>query len=105
MMDKLLSALGLCKKAGKLVEGSDAVRAAAEKNRLSLILTARDLSQGSRKKVELTAQKKNIAILTIPVDMDDLWRQLGRRAGILGIADKGLAQMAQGIMARQDEEE
>lgn len=105
MKNKLLSTLGLCKKAGLLVEGFDAVAAAVAKGRVAAVITTRDLSPKSRKEMELVAQKNNTDILTMPVDMDDVWQRLGRRAGILGVCDAGFARILRSTLARADEEE
>ena len=90
-VSKTLSALGLCKKAGKLVLGFDAAADAIKKGNVRLLLLARDISPKSAGKITRPALDKNIKTLTLPVAMDELWHMLGKRAGILAVTDEGLA--------------
>ena len=105
MKDRLLSLLGICKKAGKLTQGFDAVSESAGKGEASLILTAKDLSPKSGKEVEFTAAKTNTEVVRIPVTIDEIWRQTGKRAGVLAVLDKGLAQSVKNAVIRVNEED
>lgn len=91
MEDKLLSTLGICRKAGKLFWGFDVVAEAAREGHLAIILLSADLSPKSGKEMAFIAAKHNIEIHTAPFRMDDIQKRLGKRSGILGVADKGLA--------------
>jgi ribosomal protein L7Ae-like RNA K-turn-binding protein len=90
---KLLSALGICKKAGKLAEGFDPVAELAQSGKACLILTAGDLSPKSEKEVARIARGARVEHRRIDMTMDEIWSGLGRRAGILAVADEGLAGM------------
>ena len=98
---KLLSALGLCKKAGKLTVGFDVVSEAIRRGNAALLVLTGDLSPKSAARITAIAQEHNVRHLTIGAAMDDIERLLGKRAGILAIADQGLAE----VVARQVEEE
>ena len=98
---KLLSALGLCKKAGKLVVGFDVVGEAVRRGSASLLVLTEDLSPKSARRITAMAAEHNVRQLTISAAMDDIERLLGKRAGILAVIDQGLA----GVVARQVEEE
>lgn len=91
MTNRLLSTLGICKKAGRLVMGADAVTEAAALGGIALILLCEDLSPKSAKNMAFVANKHNIAICTAPIRMDEIWHRLGKRSGIIGVADQGLA--------------
>lgn len=91
MENKLLSTLGICRKAGKLVIGFDAVAESASKGDISLILLADDLSPKSGKEMRFSVAKYNIEVCSAPFVMEDIRKQLGKRSGILGVADQGLA--------------
>jgi ribosomal protein L7Ae-like RNA K-turn-binding protein len=93
--DRLLGVLGICAKAGKLTFGFDAVREAAVAGQISLILLTGDLSPKSAKEMTYTADKQNINICAIPVMMDEIAFRFGKRSGIIGITDKGLADAVQ----------
>lgn len=88
---KLLSTLGICKKAGKLAEGFDPVAELAGSGNACLILTAGDLSPKSEKEVARIALLNHIEHRRVSVTMDEIWARLGRRSGILAVADEGLA--------------
>ena len=105
VMDRLLSQLGICKKAGKLVQGFDAVSDAAQNKTLHLIVTAKDFSPKSQKEIAYVAQQTHTALLAMPVGMADVERMMGRRYGVLGISDQGLAGSVAGLVCRANEEE
>ena len=105
MKDKLLSMLGLCKKAGRLVQGFDPVAQAAAQDGIFLIVLAEDLSPKSAKEIRHVALKQNIEVCAAPFSMDEVWHRTGRRAGILAISDQGLAEAVKRILSRVTEED
>lgn len=92
MKDRLLSTLGICRKAGKLVLGFDAVSDAAREQSLALILLSSDLSPKSAKEMAFTAEKFHTPYCSAPFMMDDIRLRLGKRCGIIGVTDPGLAE-------------
>ena len=98
---RLLGALGLCKKAGKLIIGFDVVGESIRRGNVALLVLAEDLSPKSAGRITALAAERKVRHLTIGAAMDDIERLLGKRAGILAIADQGLAE----VVARQVEEE
>lgn len=96
--DKLLSMLGLCKKAGKLTSGFDPVAEKVAQGYVSLIVLARDLSPKSEKEIRRVADKYNVKICGAPFTMEQVMQRTGRRCGILGVCDKELAKAVGGIM-------
>ena len=99
--NKLLGALGLCKKAGKLIIGFDAVADAIRRGSAKLLVLTGDLSQKSADRITKLALEYKVRHLVIGAAMDDIERLLGKRAGILAVLDQGLAE----VVARQVEEE
>lgn len=91
MKDRLLSTLGICRKANKLVLGFDAVAEAAHDQKLFLILLSCDLSPKSAKEMTFLANKYHVHICTAPFFMHEILHRLGKRSGIIGVADQGLA--------------
>ena len=104
-MNKLFSMLGICRKAGKLVLGTDAVAEAAHKQALHLILLSQDLSRRSREKIMTVASNTSVIVIQAPLTMDDVAALTGKAAGIVGISDKGLADAVKDIAARMNEED
>jgi len=105
MNDKLLSTLGLCRKAGKLVWGFDATAQAVAGGKAKLVLLARDLSPKSAKEIRFLCEKHKMKAVDIPVSMDEIWYRLGKRAGILAVTDQGLAHTLESAAGRTNEEE
>ena len=103
--DRLLSTLGICKKAGKVIMGFEAVREAAALGQVSLIVLSGDLSPKSGKEIAFTAEKQNIPVCTAPITMEEIQSRLGKRSGILAITDRGLADTVLRTASRAIEEE
>ncbi|MBQ6400909.1 MAG: ribosomal L7Ae/L30e/S12e/Gadd45 family protein [Firmicutes bacterium] len=57
MVDKTLRYLGLAKRAGSVVTGTQSCAAAMEKSGIRLLLIAEDIADNSREKVTRTAEK------------------------------------------------
>lgn len=105
MKNKLLSTLGICRKAGKLVWGFDAVAQAVTGNKAVLVLAAQDTSAKSVKEIRFICDKHNIKVLPIPVTMEDLWQKIGKKVRILAVTDDGLSHTIQSVLSRINEEE
>lgn len=88
-----INTLGLCRKAGKLVYGFDAVldELAKPKTKAAGILVAKDLSPKTRKELDfrLTAVNSPVAVTEMEADMDAVAKILGKRTGIILITDEG----------------
>lgn len=105
MKDRLLATLGICRKAGKLIWGNDAVIEAVTKGQAAMVLLAGDLSPRSVRQQEYYCDQYNIRLIHAPVTMDEIWFRLGKRTGILAVTDRGLADTIQTALARMNEEE
>ena len=61
MNDRILSLLGICKRAGKLITGADTTIDSIRKNKAKLVIFANDFSKSSKKSVQTAADEcKNI---------------------------------------------
>ncbi len=89
MADKLLSLLGLAKRAGKIEPGFDA--AAARSGKASLLLAARDISEKTVKNLRYEGDRAGVPTLRIQAGMEELGRACGMRAGVLAVTDKGFS--------------
>ena len=98
---KPLTTLGLCKKAGKLILGFDAVADGIRRGKAELLVLTGDLSPKSKGAITAVADEHKVRHLSVGAAMDDIERLLGKRAGILAVTDQGLAK----VVARQVEEE
>ena len=91
-MDKALSFLGLCKKAGKLLTGEDGVSGAVRAGEAVLIMTASDTASNTTKKALNLSEWTHTPHVQLPWDKDTLGELLDKRVcAILALTDQGLA--------------
>lgn len=92
MNDRLLSLLGLCRRAGRLVIGADPVREAVEADKAFLVLSASDISQNTEKKIRASVEAKgNVNYCIIKRTKDEISFSLGKTCAVLAIIDEGFA--------------
>lgn len=105
MNDKLLSLLGLARRAGRLTLGNDAVLSSLEVGESALVLLAADLSPRTTKGVELTAQDCGIEIIRTIKTMDEISMALGKRCGVISVNDAGFAKKVRTLTMMANGEE
>ncbi len=100
---KLVSLLSICRKAGKLTTGFDAVVESMQDAKARLVLLACDLSDKTRSELHFSAGKCQYAgdILQTQQTMDELSVVLSKRTGVLAITDAGLAQAILSELSKQ----
>lgn len=99
-MDKALSFLGLCRRAGKLMIGEDGVSGAARGGQAALLMVAADTADNTRKKAGNLSRWYGIPLVALPWDKDTLGELLDKRVcAILALTDKGLADAFQQKLA------
>ena len=91
MNNPYLNFLGLARKAGKLIAGTEKVKALITKNQAQLIILAKDISQKTEKEFVFLAKDK-IQVIRTPYSLDELSSALGVRAGVYAVADKNFAE-------------
>ncbi len=90
----LLSMVGLALRAGQLAVGAEAVAAALGRGRAHLVVLARDLSAGSRRRVERAAGA--VPTVSLGESMAALGQALGRNpTGMAAVLDVHLAREIQ----------
>jgi len=89
MEPKLLSFLGIARKAGKLCLGQDVAAESIRSGKATLLILSSDISGKSAMKIQRVAEKSGIPVLQLPVGMDEMKTMLGKRAGILSVTDAG----------------
>lgn len=92
-MDKVISALSLSKKAGKLILGFDVVKESVQNRTAKLIVLASDVSFKTKKEMDFVCTNHGVKRIVIPLKMDEIWYVLGKRAGVIAITDDGFANM------------
>lgn len=91
MNDKILSLLGICRRAGRMTIGAQPTVDSINANKAKLIIFAKDFSQRSAKPVIEAAHSHNIRIITIDRCKDELSVSLGKLCGVVSVEDDGFA--------------
>ena len=91
-MDKLLNFLGLCRRAGKLTTGYDAVEETVSKGESQLVIIARDTSPNTEKKLLKTCKSHSVKLIKLNRSKDEISSAIGRFAAVASVTDKGFAQ-------------
>ena len=91
-MNNRLTTIGLCRRAGKLITGFDAVvgEIKAQGRKVSGVLLAADLSDKTKKEVRFVCDKAQVAVTEIPETLDEIKEITGKRAGVMAVLDDGL---------------
>lgn len=104
MQNKFLSALGLARRAGKAVCGTDAVKDSVRKKRALLIVLACDVSQNTKKQINDTASYYGTQLLEVPYTMSELSDALGKLYSVacVAITDIGLKTLVINSLKHQE---
>lgn len=88
----VLGTLSICRRAGKLVGGTDEVKNTVKRGEARLVILTSDVSEKSRKDMAFICERHKTAIATVPETMFDIAEGVGKRYGVMAITDKGFAQ-------------
>lgn len=91
MNDRLLSLMGLCRRAGRLTIGAQPVIDLMNSGKARLVVFANDFSKGSAKPVLEAAKANNINIITINRSKEEVSLAVGRLCGTAATDDEGFA--------------
>lgn len=89
---KLISAMGLCRRAGKLVMGFDAVKKSVLDGKAVMVITACDLAENTKKKLGYFCEDL-IEVTEIPVTIDELLCVTPKPVGVFAVIDTQLAKL------------
>lgn len=89
--NKILNLLTICRKAGKLILGFDAVKEAVLAGKAESVLVTRDISPKTLKEAEYYCSKRNIQIIKLNCDMDIFVGAFKnkKKIAIMAVNDKG----------------
>ena len=104
MNDRLLSLLGLCRRAGKLVIGANPTIESIIKGKSEIVIFANDFSKNSIKPVLTAAHSGNIKAFLINRSKDELSFALGKLCGVLSVEDKGFAEKLSQLIENENEQ-
>ena len=102
MNDKILSLLGLCRRAGKMTIGNDAVIDMVTNKKSKLVIMAEDLSKNTAKGELSTCHQSNVTALTIKRDKDQLSHAVGKFCAVISVNDDGFANKLKMLIADEN---
>lgn len=91
MKNKILSLLGFAAKAGKLSYGFEASVWSVKSRKAKLVTVSSEISPKSRKEMQYYADKYNVKIRVLEIDMKTVSDAVGKKCGILSVNDSGFA--------------
>lgn len=91
MNDKLMSFIGLCRRAGKMTIGNEPVTEDIKKGISELILIADDISHNTEKDITKKAEAGKVKIIKIPYSKEQISSSLGKLTAIISVNDEGFA--------------
>lgn len=87
--NRLTASLTMCRKAGKLLLGFDAVKEAVQQGNVRLVLLAADASAKTEKEARFFAGA--VPVRKLPLDMDTLKLYFRKRTAVFGVCEDGFA--------------
>ena len=105
MNDKLLSLLGLCRRAGKITLGCDPVIDSVKNKEASLVIFARNISDNTRKTVLNAVAQSGVRVIKLDYDKEDISVSLGRLCAVASINDEGFAKKLLSLAGEKNGEE
>ena len=90
----MLGALGLCRKAGKLVMGFDAVAESVMKGKAVLVLTAQDISPRTARKTREFCEGI-LHVQSMPLTQEQLCAVTHKPVGVYAVTDENLARLCE----------
>ena len=88
---KMISLLTICRKAGRLTPGFDAVKDKIMSKKVSAVLVTNDISPKTLKEIMFFCNKKNVKIIRINAETSDMAYAIGRKTAVMGVTDEGFA--------------
>ena len=102
--DPLLGALGICRKAGKLLHGYDRVEEAVMRGKACLVLLACDASKRTTQHMQDTCRGV-IPCAVMPLKGEDLRMLTPKPAAVFAVTDENLAHLCAGYLKKQVKED
>lgn len=89
--DKILTLLGFCKKAGKLIAGTEKVTELIKKGGPCLVMLSQDISPKTEKELKYHASGTNAVFIRLQFDRETVAHATKTTAGVLATADEGFS--------------
>ncbi|MDD2533386.1 MAG: L7Ae/L30e/S12e/Gadd45 family ribosomal protein [Eubacteriales bacterium] len=101
--DSIWRLIGLARRAGKMVFGSEAVERSARSGKIQLLILSGDAGPNTTGRLEQVSRVTQIPILVVS-DRDSLGRWTGKSQRVVaGLTDQGFADRLQALAANETE--
>jgi ribosomal protein L7Ae-like RNA K-turn-binding protein len=107
--DRLLGAIGLCRRAGKMICGVDLIctelrKSAQRTQQIKLVLAPADVSDNTKKKLNDKCKFYGVELLAVPYTAVELAAAVGKDApiGAVAITDAGFVQSVKQHLPAQE---
>ncbi len=88
---KIINLLSICRKAGKIVSGFDAVKDAVFEGYVSCVIVTEDISQKTLKEVKFFCNNAKVDIVALDLSSIDMFDIAGKEVVVAGVCDFGFA--------------
>ena len=85
-MAKILQNIGLCRRAGKLIIGTDQVMESVRAGKAKIVLVAGDIAEGSEKKIAALCAHRGVPVRKIEAGRTELAHAVGKTAPLAAVA-------------------
>jgi ribosomal protein L7Ae-like RNA K-turn-binding protein len=102
--DKILNFLGLCRRAGKLTVGNDAVVDEIKNNKAKLVIVSVDISSNTEKKLKKACEYSGVECLKLNRSRDELSAALGKFCVVIAVLDDGFAKKLVQLIKSENQE-
>ncbi len=104
MNDKILNFLGLCRRAGKLTVGNDAVTEEIKCGKAELVIISNDISLNTEKKLIKVCRASDTQCLKLNRTRDELSASLGRFCAVVAVMDTGFSKKLVQLINNENQE-
>lgn len=104
-MNKLLSMLGLARRAGKLAPGFDAAAEALRAGKAAGAVACADISEKTYKNLKYEADRAGVPVMRLRAESTEAGGAVGKRAGVFAICDAGFFKAIKELNENQDTDE
>lgn len=101
MANKMLFSLSLCRKAGALVTGFDAVQEAVLRQKTQLVLLAKDASDGTQKRIRRACDEAGVPTELLTLTQQQLSEVTKKPVAVLCVADENLARLCRATLEQE----
>ncbi|MGN0677005.1 MAG: L7Ae/L30e/S12e/Gadd45 family ribosomal protein [Ruminococcus sp.] len=90
-VQKMINLLTICRRAGRLTIGFDAVSDAVKNKKAFCVMTASDISANTLKEISFVCSKYNVKIIPARLTKEELEFYLGKTTAVIAVCDRGFA--------------